>query len=189
MPNNKFDFNEVLYSSPYLNYDDEEILHEWLSIEGAEKINELSRQLRTFLNFKTNLIYIRFSESTISAGYSKSFMFYKLKDKLINSMLELINLLNEIGIESNNISEKIQNFIERSMINPQFSTLEIFKKIKALNHNIWNYIYALSELNIYQNPRFFENVLSTSFIICQVSAPLYFPFRNFYNELKIDYLF
>ena len=90
MTNYNFDFNDDLYTSPYIDYDDEELLHKWWSIEGAEKINELSRQLRTLLNFKSNLIYVRFSESTISAKNSKSDIFNNLKDKMVNSTLELM---------------------------------------------------------------------------------------------------
>ena len=188
MTNYKFDFNEDLYSSPYLDFDDKDPLYEWWSIEGAEKISELSRQLRTFLNFKANIIYARFSESTSSVNFSKNDMFNKLKDDMTNSVLELIRLLKEIGIKSNDISEKIQDLIERSKINPQFSTLDAIKKIKTINYNIWSYVHALSELDLHKNSKFFEIVINASSILCQVSAPLYIPFESFYNELKTDYL-
>ena len=182
------DFDEELYDSPYLDYDDDNILHEWYSIEGAERLNELSRQLRTFINFKTSLIHLRFSKFEISSNYSDIENLNKRKNETINSMLKLIALLKEIGIEDKNISEKIQIILERSRLKPQNSDLNIIKEIKSLNHNIWTLIHILSELEIHKSPKFFETVLNISSILCQVSAPLFIPFKRFYNELRTDYL-
>ena len=41
----------------FLAYEEDPKFLEWYSIEGLEKINELSRQLQSFFNFKTNLFY------------------------------------------------------------------------------------------------------------------------------------
>ena len=103
-------------------------------------------------------------------------------------MLKLIALLKEIGIEDKNISEKIQNILERSRLNPQNSDLNKIKEIKSLNHNIWTLVHIFSELEIHKTPKFFETILDISTILCQVSAPLYVPFKRFYNELRTDYL-
>jgi hypothetical protein len=181
------DFDEELYESPYLDYDDEDLLHEWYSIEGAERLNELSRQLRTFLNFKTSLIHLRFSKSVMSANYSDIERLNKRKNEIINSMLQLISLLKKTGTEDKNISEKIQEILDKSRLNPQNSDLNIIKEIKTLNHNIWNLVHILSELEIHKSPKFFETILNISSVLCQVSAPLFIPFKRFYNELRTDY--
>lgn len=44
--------DDDFYDEPYLEYDEENIFHEWYLIEGEERISELSRQLRTFFNYK-----------------------------------------------------------------------------------------------------------------------------------------
>lgn len=181
------DFDEELYESPYLDLDDGDLLHEWYSIEGAERLNELSRQLRTFLNFKTSLIHLRFSKSVMSANYSDIEKLNKRKNEIINSMLQLISLLKKTGTEDKNISEKIQEILDKSRLNPQNSDLNIIKEIKTLNHNIWNLVHILSELEIHKSPKFFETILNISSVLCQVSAPLFIPFKRFYNELRTDY--
>ena len=183
-----FDFDEDIYESPYLNYDDEDLLYEWYPIEGAERLNELSRQLRTFLNFKTSLIHLRFSKSEIISNRSDIENFNRRKDEVINSMLKLISLLKEIGIIDNNISERIQIILEKTSIIPQNADLFTVKEIKTLNHKIWNLVHVLSELEIYKSPKFFETIVNISSILCQISAPLFIPFKRFYNELKTNYL-
>lgn len=42
------DFHDL----PYLEYDEVNIYHEWYLLEGEQRISELSRQLRTFFNYK-----------------------------------------------------------------------------------------------------------------------------------------
>ena len=182
------DFDEESYDSPYLDHDNDDILHDWYSIEGAERLNELSRQLRTFINFKTSLIHLRFSKSEISNTYSEIENFNKRKNEVINSMLKLIALLKKLGIEDKNISEKIEKILEKSRILPQNSELNKIKEIKSLNHNIWTLVHIFSELEIHKTPKFFETILNISTILCQVSAPLFLPFKRFYNELRADYL-
>jgi len=44
----------------------DEIFNDWYEIEGARKIKELSRQLRTFFNYKTEVIRYRFRSNLIS---------------------------------------------------------------------------------------------------------------------------
>ncbi|MHA1822806.1 MAG: hypothetical protein ACTSXM_02935, partial [Promethearchaeota archaeon] len=58
-------FDEYLYHSPYIDFDENNIFHEWCSIEGVERLNELSRQLRTLINYKQSIIHLRFSNSQI----------------------------------------------------------------------------------------------------------------------------
>jgi len=58
-----FDFYDPLNESSLLDIEDDSIFLEWALMEGSERINELSRQFRTFLNYKFALILQRYSKS------------------------------------------------------------------------------------------------------------------------------
>ncbi len=61
---NKFGEVTDLFNTPsLLEYEEDSESLEWYSIEGSERIYELSRQLRTFLNYKSVVIRFRFSGS------------------------------------------------------------------------------------------------------------------------------
>jgi thymidylate kinase len=72
-------FETNMNNSSYLEYDEDNDFLEWYMIEGAERINELSRQLRTFLNYKKSVIQSRFSKSGKFDRISKSDLLTKLK--------------------------------------------------------------------------------------------------------------
>ena len=50
--------------------EDSEFL-EWIEMEGSERIDELSRQLNTFFNYKNSIIRLRFSGSREDDNISK----------------------------------------------------------------------------------------------------------------------
>ena len=58
--------------------DDSEFI-EWCFLEGSERISELSRQLRTFLNYKNEIIRFRYSKSR------ESMCKFKLETIMISS--------------------------------------------------------------------------------------------------------
>ena len=41
------------YDDPYLDDESDEMFSEWYEVEVVNTLKELSRQLRTFLNYKT----------------------------------------------------------------------------------------------------------------------------------------
>jgi len=84
---------------PYIESEYDEIFNEWYEIEGIRKIRELSRQLRTFFNYKAEVIRYRFR--------SKIFPVKKCKDtnRIIKDILFLEILLEE---ELMNIGEIIK---------------------------------------------------------------------------------
>jgi len=89
--------------SPYIDYEDyneDYIFLEWYSIEGENQIKKLSRQLRTFLNYKNSMILLRYSKPNDMINVEKRIIINQ-HDKMINSLAsQLINLLKTIRIET-----------------------------------------------------------------------------------------
>lgn len=99
--------------SPYLDYDEDNIFLEWYLIEGEDRIKELSRQLRTFLNYKKSIIYLRFSRSQ-SFNYTQKEDLIIKNERALNILTsQLITLLKMIGSENDAISERIIELITK----------------------------------------------------------------------------
>ncbi len=179
------DFNDLSYLDE--NVDDQII--EWHSIEGAERIKELSRQLRTFLNYKASMIYLRFSRSQNCDVVKNRDIIIKNERELNANTSSLLAILKEIGVYNGNlIIDKIQDLFEKIRRLPNNIDIDRLKNIKAKNKNIWVLIHILSELEIHHHPRLLNRIMNISCIICEIQSVLFYPFSDFYYELKRNYL-
>jgi hypothetical protein len=181
-------FKEDLYNSPYLDFDENNIFHEWCSIEGSERLNELSRQLRTFINYKQSIIHLRFSKSQIYNSTTNNDLFFKQKKDLISLTTRFVGLLRIIGVVDGVITEKVLNVYDKIKTTPNELEINRLEEIKSLNKEIWKIIHILSELEVHCHPLFLKKILSISCISCEVNIALFSPFSEFYSELKKNYL-
>jgi len=96
-------FDNDFGDSPYLDYEEDYVFLEWYSIEGEEQIKELSRQLRTFLNYKKSIILLRYSNSK-NVGCSQNIELVNKSDRELNNLaFQLIAILKTIGAETGGI--------------------------------------------------------------------------------------
>jgi hypothetical protein len=166
---------------------------DWCSLEGSERINELSRQLRSFLNFKCETIRMRFSKSSRSESYRKEPVntlnpIRKWERDLTSLFSQFTNLSKKIGIVDGNIAEMIMKLIE----NVKNKSLEINNKhlieIRNLSKKIWVVLHNLSELEIHRHPRLLNVVIQIASLLCSSESLFFSPFSDFYLELKVNYL-
>ncbi|MHA1457712.1 MAG: hypothetical protein ACTSR5_17360, partial [Promethearchaeota archaeon] len=75
-------------------YDD--IFNDWYEIEGTRKIKELSRQLRTFFNYKTEVIRYRFRSTPNLAENDTNTKYYSRKQEIESLTREFIILLKKL---------------------------------------------------------------------------------------------
>ena len=179
------DFNELTYLDEYIK---DEIL-EWYSIEGAERIKELSRQVRTFLNYRTSMIYLRFSRSQKCDNVKNREIILKKEIAVNEATSHLLIKLKDIGVYNGNlINEKIQDLFEKIRCLPNNIDINRLKFIKFTSKNIWELIHILSELEIHHHPRLFNRIMNIACIICEIQSVMFYPFSDFYYELKSNYL-
>lgn len=166
---------------------------DWCSLEGSERINELSRQLRSFLNFKCEIIRLRFSKSSRSESYRKEPIsiqnpIRKWERDLTLLFSQYTNLSKKIGIVDGNIAEMIIKLIE----SVKSKSLEIDKKhlieIRNLSKKIWSVLHNLSELEIHRHPRLLNVIIQIASLLCSSESLFFSPFSDFYLELKVNYL-
>jgi len=180
---------DSIYESPYLDDDIDDGILEWHSIEGVERIKELSRQLRTFLNYKTSMIYLRFSRSQNCDPFHNRNMIIENERELNMLTSHLLANLKEIGVDDGDIiGEKIQNLFDKIKTLPNEIDINRLKDIKSINKKIWELIHILSELEIHHHSRLFNRITNIACISCEIQSILFHPFSEFYYELKSNYL-
>lgn len=178
------DFHDL----PYLEYDEENIFHEWYLIEGEERISELSRQLRTFFNYKQSIIHVKFSKLRKYTKNSHSESISRHGNDLITHTSRFIALLKNIGVEDGNIVETLKIRMKKLVLNPKRADIEKLQEIKKDIKKIWEILHVLSELGLYNNRSLLKTAIKISCISCEVNTALFSGLANFYSELNKNYL-
>jgi len=179
------------YSSnkPYfLDYDTDSKFLEWYTLEGSERINELSRQLRTFLNYKSSIICLRFSGSQNRNQIIKKDNIFKQESELFSLSSRFTSLLKTIGVEKGAISEKIRIIIDKVKTQPNNPEIKLLKEIKMLNSKIWKTLHILSEEELQNYYQSLNISIKLAHILCSIEAVFFPIYSDFYSELKLNYL-
>lgn len=187
--NDKFTIiDDDFYDEPYLEYEEENIFHEWYLIEGEERISELSRQLRTFFNYKQSIIRLKFSKPRNSIKNSHNKLIARYENDLINHTSRFLALLRNLGVSDGCIVETLKNYMKKLSLNPESAEIEKLQKIIKYSKKIWEILHILSELGLYNNQSLLKSTIKISCISCEVKTALFPPFSNFYSELNKNYL-
>lgn len=167
--------------------DDSEFI-EWCFLEGSERISELSRQLRTFLNYKNEIIRFRYSKSRESMCKFKLETIMMDEDDIFLLSSRYITLLKMIRAEDKTVTQKILILIERIKAKPNNFEVNLLKEIKQLGSKIWKKLHFLSESEIHNQPHLFKIAIKIAGILSSAEKAFFWPFSYFYEELKFSYL-
>jgi len=146
----------------------DEILLGWYEAEGVRKITELSRQVRSLLNLKTNMIRYRFrSNSNISAKL-QDIKFYKNKKQFESLALRFIKLLNKINrISRRALEEEIQILLYQITIKQNQISKSLMKELTDLTFQIFMKIHYFSEQDLYDHPLFLKSLIQLAIEACK----------------------
>lgn len=186
--NNYVSLHDIFGNNSILDYEENLEFLEWYSTEGSERISELSRQLRSFLNYKSKIIRFRFSKTQESDDILKKDPIIKWENELFSQSSRHAKLLNTIGVEEITVKEKILILMEKVKIQPNNFEINLLKKIKLLGGEIWKILHILSELEIHCYPRLLQMAIRIASFSCGAESAFFWPFSHFYEELKINYL-
>ena len=149
-------------------------------IEGLKKIKELSRQLRTFFNYKTEVIKVRFrSNANITNNYVNT-NFYGHKQEVESLSYEFITILKGLKRSTETIEEGIQNLFFENNKTQLIKLLELVEKLFKL-------IHIFAEEEICSHPRFLKFIVILTKNVCMTKKCLNSQFKEFYEELEINY--
>ena len=153
-------------------------------IEGVRKIKELSRQLRTFFNYKAEVIQFRF-QSNVPSNYdpNKSCTnntFYTQKQKIESLSHKFISLLKSIKRDDSTLEQEIYYLhFDKNPIR--------LNKLSNVTEKISSLIHSFSEGSIHDHPKFLKFIVILSKNIIFVKKCLNAEFYAFYDELEINY--
>ena len=165
---------------PYLESEFEENFNDLYEIEGIKKIKELSRQLRTFFNYKTEVIRYRFRPNLIPTKNCANTKFFSQKQKIESFTYEFITILKKIKKPTQILEQGIRSlFFDNDKIQLK-NLLEITEKLFILLH-------YFSEENLHTHPKFLKFNVILAKNICLVKKCLYAQFSEFFEELEINY--
>ena len=156
----------------------DEIFNDWYEIEGVRKIKELSRQLRTFFNYKTEVIRYRFQSNSISFETTTKFLIQK--QKVESLAYEFIALLKKVKKHGQTLEEEIRSLYyenDKSQIN----------RLSAIIEKLSILIHIFSEESIHDHPRFLKFIVVLGKNICLVKKCLNAQLSGFYKELEINF--
>ncbi len=165
---------------PYFESEYDEIFNNWFEIEGKRKIKELSRQLRTFFNYKTEVIRYRYQPSQILAEKDINTTFYSQKQEIETLTRDFIIKLRSFKKNGLSLEQGIHSLLYNNCRTRLKGLSEIAEKLSMLIHNF-------SELNLHNHPRFLKFIVVLVQNILIVKKCLNARFSGFYEELEINY--
>lgn len=186
--NSLVDLHDIFSNNSLLDYEEDSKFVEWYLIEGSMRINELSRQLRSFLNYKSAIIRFRYSNSSEVDNVLKKEPIIKLESELSSLFHRYANLLKMIGVEDGIITEKMLILIEKVKGQPYDFEINLLKEIKHLGVEIWKKLHILSEFELHSHPQLLNVVIKIAGILCSAEGAFFSLFSDFFGELKQSYL-
>jgi len=172
----------------YLDYEVDDLVLGLYETEGVRKITELSRQVRSLLNLKTNTIRYRFrSNSNISAKI-QDVEFYENKKQFESLALRFIRLLNKIkGMSSRALEEEIQILFNQVTIKKDQISLSLLEQLEDLTFQLFIKIHYFSEQALYDHPHFLKSLIQIAIEVCKTRKNMNHAFSEFYAELGENY--
>ena len=171
---------EYYSDDPYLEEELEENFNEWYEIEGVWKIKELSRQIRTIFNYKSEVIKYRYRSILPPAVNHANSTFFKQKQYLEALTTEFIDLLKKIKKTAQTLEYGIRNLFFLD----QHTRL---KKLTEISEQLFTLIHFFSEESLHRYPKFLKFITILAQDICLVKKCLYDQFSEFFEELGTNY--
>jgi len=174
--------------NPYLDIEVDNLVLGLYETEGVRKITELSRQVRSLLNLKTNTIRYRFSSNSNIHAKLKDVTFYENKKQFESLALRFIKLLNKInGISKRDIEAEIQILFYHVTIKRNHSSKFLLKELEDLTFQVFMKIHYFSEQDLYDHPSFLKTLIQIAIQVCKTRKNMNHAFSEFYAELGENY--
>lgn len=173
------------FESPYIEFGSEDIPYSIYEIQGVKKISELSRQLRTFLNYKAAIIQYRFQPKVFPSYNYKINNLNENAAKLKVIASKFIKLLNQI--KGARISYEVE--LKRRLFDllvDKASSNQI-KDIRNTTEQLFAIIHLLSEQEIHLDPFLLKFIINLSQEACIVYKILNDWASGYYDELRLNY--
>jgi len=166
----------------YLDYDDDDQFLNWYNIECVKTISDLSRQVRTLLNYRAVIIYQRLCSNDVSHDHNAIVKFQGKKEKFESLALKFIKLLNKLkdygdGEDGYQYLLKFRNGSNSSFL----------KDLLNLTNQLFTFIHYFSEDNELLRIPFLKVVVRIAQEACKTHMYLKKQQFEFFKELNENY--
>ncbi|MHA2282237.1 MAG: hypothetical protein ACXAC5_15450 [Promethearchaeota archaeon] len=173
-------------NSPYLDFEIDEMLFKWYEVEGVRKITELSRQVRTLMNYKTATIRYRFLPYNNAFSLITNLKFSENKRNFETLTLRFIKILKYLKKHKENL-EDIRYFNLYRINYPNKIFKSSLKELEIIVEKLFIKIHYFSEKQIHENPKFLKLIVKVAQEVCSILKLFVTQFSEFYKELEINY--
>ena len=165
------------------------LISDWYEIFGVNKIAELSRQLRSLLNFKNHIIILRFGsyESSKESILSHP-KHFKLKSEFEKTSLRFVKFLNQNLKVNLSVENSLQIIRDKAISFRDKYSLSVIENLKKLLNDLFKILHLISEQEIKWDYKFLKLVFSVTKEACRVNQFIDFRYALFYKELRDFYL-
>jgi hypothetical protein len=168
------------YDNSYLDDKNDDLIWEHQTIDEFNAITEFSRQLRSFLKYKEQVIRYRFRSMVTPSVNHDTFKFTKDKKELHEAVANFIHILKEIKKDADSLEQGIQYHA----ITPNSSLIH---QLIEVTETLIILIHKFSEQEIHDHPHLLKLLVSMARETCTLKKHLNLDIEEFLSELELDY--
>jgi len=174
--------------NPYIEFESEVIPYSLYEIYGVNKIKELSRQLRTFLNYKAATIQYKFCPKDLTCPDREDKKFKETKKSFETVAFKFIKLLLKIKGTGVSYEAELKRLTVRFFLTEDKICQKPLADLRDITQKLIINIHALSEQEIYLDPKLLKIIVNLAQDTCIVYKIINEWASEFYNELRVNYL-
>ncbi len=174
--------------NPYIEYESDDIPYSLYEIYGVSKIKELSRQLRTFLNYKITIIQYRFRPKNITFPDGEDKKYKEIKKSFKTLASKFINLLLKIRGCGVPYEIEVKKLLDRVIHMEDKMSGSLLADLKEITQKLFIKIHALSEHEMHLHPKLLKFIIKLTQEACSVIKSINNWASDFYEELRVNYL-
>ena len=171
----------------YLTYPEDQECQQWYFIEGKERINELSRQVQTFLQYKKKVVRLICSDSIISLDFLQTNSIQKKEERFLSILSQYISLIKKTGVRNKRIKQKIFQLKLKAISQPNCPEVILLKNIAKKGKELWNILHILSDMDKQTDNQVLKSAIEILVHLCDAESELNSIFAEFYQELRLNY--
>ena len=174
------------FDNPYIEYDSDDKLYSFYEMQGVNKINELSRQLRSFLNYKAAIIQYRFCTKNIPCYDRVDKKYKEIEVNFKHLASKFIKLLSIFSGNRNSYEAELQRVVNNLVVDKK--NKELISDLKTLTEKLFTSIHILSEQEIHLHPILLKFIINLTQEACKVNKILNHWASRYYEELRVNYV-
>ncbi len=175
--------NSLIY-----NDDDDDLNYYDENLDQTEnKITLLSRQLKTYLNYRESTILAICRDFENHPVISKSHIVQKLEKELIMLYLEYTGFLEKYIGPKENIKMKVLILAKKTLSFPNSPEARAFNRFLKSKIRLWELFHILSGLEIHMRPQLLKQVIQMLTKFCIVENKINVIIPDFFQQLKFNY--